>query len=200
MKVIAFINRKGGVGKTSTAIGVADGLVRQGATVAVIDTDPNASAARWLETVAELDVTACQPGKLAQVLKGVDGAYDAVIIDTPPNDEAAMTEAAAVADLAVIPMAPTGVEMDQLPETVALLEAAGVAWVVTPVRVRMGTNSGKDAESMLTRNGIPTTSAVVVMSEAVAQAMSRRPPPMAFAALTTEIAELAEIDLEGATS
>ncbi|MDG1267327.1 MAG: ParA family protein [Ilumatobacter sp.] len=200
MKVIAFINRKGGVGKTSTAIGVADGLVRRGAAVGVIDTDSNASAARWLETVAELDVTTSTPGKLAQTLAAVESAYDAVIVDTPPNDEKAISAAAAAADLAVIPLTPTGLEVDQLSDTVELLNAAGVEWVVAPVRVRMGTNSGKEIERMLTGAGIPTTSAMVVLSESVAQSMHRRPPPMSFAALTTEIAELAGINIEGEKS
>jgi chromosome partitioning protein len=44
-KVVAFCNRKGGVGKTTSTISIADTLQSQfGASVAVVDTDPQASS------------------------------------------------------------------------------------------------------------------------------------------------------------
>ena len=43
-KTVAFVNLKGGVGKTTSAIGTAEALTRLGRTVTVRDADPSGAA------------------------------------------------------------------------------------------------------------------------------------------------------------
>ena len=47
MKVISFLNPKGGSGKTTAVINIATALSRIGYNIAVVDTDPQMSLTNW---------------------------------------------------------------------------------------------------------------------------------------------------------
>lgn len=47
MKVISFLNPKGGSGKTTAVINIATALSRSGYNIAVVDTDPQMSLTNW---------------------------------------------------------------------------------------------------------------------------------------------------------
>ncbi|MDQ2734104.1 MAG: ParA family protein, partial [Pseudomonadota bacterium] len=72
MKVLAVIGQKGGSGKTNTALGLAVAAVKAGRRVAVIDLDPQATAANWSDRREDKEspaVVSCQAARLAQVLE-----------------------------------------------------------------------------------------------------------------------------------
>ena len=48
MRTIAIINRKGGCGKTTTAVGLAAALGETGRRTLLIDLDPQGSASSWI--------------------------------------------------------------------------------------------------------------------------------------------------------
>lgn len=69
MKKIVFANHKGGCGKTTSTLNVADGLAREGFSVLVIDMDPQSNTTRML-----LGLDGHQPGTTVKdVLLAKDG-------------------------------------------------------------------------------------------------------------------------------
>ena len=197
MKTIALVNKKGGAGKTTTAIGLAMGLQRKtGLRVGLVDTDPNLSATRWLSGMnvrdddPKVDTVPCSSEDLGPFLDSLTGDYDFVVVDSPPNDAQAIGDIAKVCDLALLPLAPTPIEVDQLPDTVELLTEAGTPWVVVPVRVRMSTTAGKSIRKLCADLGIPVTAAVVPLTEAVAGSFGTVPPAMTYAHLASEVLTL----------
>src|SRR5437870_6310258 len=53
MRTIAVVNRKGGSGKTTTAVSVAAALAERGQQVLLIDLDPQASASAWFAEASD---------------------------------------------------------------------------------------------------------------------------------------------------
>ncbi|MEL7484216.1 MAG: AAA family ATPase [Planctomycetota bacterium] len=113
--VVAVCNRKGGVGKTTVAVGLAVELMRRGKRVLLGDADPQASAKEWSALALSRDIETPmvvglgehfhRPGQLDQLAEG----YDYVILDTPPHNGVTMRSALAVADLAVLPVTVAGI-------------------------------------------------------------------------------------------
>lgn len=52
MRTIAVVNQKGGAGKTTTAVNVAAALGEDGASVLLVDLDPQGSASAWLRVAS----------------------------------------------------------------------------------------------------------------------------------------------------
>ena len=75
MKTISFISQKGGVGKTTLAIHLAVAFAADGLNVAILDLDPQASAAEWKDFREEEmpGVIAIPSSRLPKVLKELEG-------------------------------------------------------------------------------------------------------------------------------
>lgn len=110
MKTLAVISQKGGNGKTTTALGVAVEAVKAGQRVAVIDLDPQASAANWGDRRTDKEnpaVVSCQASRLRQVLDAAAAqGVQLAIIDTPGKSAEAAIAAAKVASRVLVPVEP----------------------------------------------------------------------------------------------
>jgi len=108
VKICTISTSKGGTGKTTLAVGLADYWRRAGKRVAVLDTDPNQSITRWLGKTEEFaDVAITHTGSELEVVNEVQKLAedaDLIIIDTAGFGNQAMIYAVGVADLVLIPV------------------------------------------------------------------------------------------------
>ena len=152
-----MICRKGGAGKTTIGVHLAVEAQRRGARVLVIDTDPQASAARVLDRRGEQppDVVTQHASLL---LRSVDQArvegFDLVVIDTPPQADQAPLTAAKAADMVIVPMRPSIVDIDAIQTTIETCELARkvpifVLNAVSPT----GTEANDTAEFITAKGG-----------------------------------------------
>lgn len=106
MKTLAVISQKGGAGKTTLSLHLAVAAERRGYPVAVLDVDPQASAAGWADgRKAETPfVTSLQASRLSKALEiARSSGVGLAIIDTAPHSADATLIAAEAADLILIP-------------------------------------------------------------------------------------------------
>lgn len=139
MKVLSIISQKGGVGKTTLATALGVQAARAGLRTVLLDLDPQASATFWSDNRSgdDLGVTALPPARLAHVIAAArEGAADLAIVDTPPFAKDIAFDAAAVADLVLIPTKPAVLDIVAMSRTAELLRTfrkrAGVVLTFCP--------------------------------------------------------------------
>lgn len=118
-KTIAIVNFKGGVGKTTTAVYLATLLSRSGS-VLLKDADPQGSTTEWLEDIDELPF-AFEIANIKNIGKTKD--FDYVVIDTPPQNSEILKAAMAVADLSIVPMSTSELDLSRMISTLDYLPA-----------------------------------------------------------------------------
>lgn len=126
MSVIAFVNQKGGCGKTSGAVHLASWLLANGQSVALFDADVQTSAHRWLG-VLDSDIPCyCAPTQddLIDRVTEAQGSTDYVIVDGPAQLGDVTRAILLIADSAVIPVQPTGLDLDSAIDAVKIVRQA----------------------------------------------------------------------------
>lgn len=149
-KVITIAQQKGGSGKTTLAVNLAAEFLRRGMTVALLDTDPQGSLGRWFMTRRErlgeagLEFSTSSAWGVSYECEKLKKSVDVVIVDTPPKVDADLRPALREADLVLIPVAASHVD---LWATDGVLDLAArerkSAWIVLN-RTRAGTRLGDE--------------------------------------------------------
>jgi chromosome partitioning protein len=124
--VICFVNQKGGVGKTTTAINIGASLKRKNWSVVLVDADPQGSAVQWqdVENNNTFGVLHHPGPVLPADIEELTEIYDYVLIDAPPAIDEITRSVLAVSELAVVPLSPSPLDIWSCEGTLEMISEA----------------------------------------------------------------------------
>jgi len=188
--VIAVIQQKGGVGKTTITANLAGELIKKGRTVKVLDLDPQQSLVTWAQLGSGLlggivePVSTENPKHFKATLDRIKKDADRVFLDCPPGLPDIGLVAALVSDLALLPVTPSPLDVVASKKALELLREAQrqrrdkrplIGFV--PSRVIQTTVLGRDLGMSLKPLGeaiLPGISQRIAIAEAVLQGLTLR--------------------------
>lgn len=185
-KVIVLANVKGGPGKTTMAIHLADFLSSIGGRVLLVDADPQQSLVKWNRASdgnLRVPVFANTETHVHKEISKILPDYDYVVVDTPPSALAKsdITKSALlVADLAIVPITPSVLDIWEAVSILELIEEVNESRVLHAVRemdhkillnkVKSRTNMARDIEEVLNENQLSSFETKVAEREIYKQA------------------------------
>lgn len=181
--IVSVVNLKGGAGKTTTAFFLAACAAREGLDVVVVDADRESSGLSWADIAGgdlPFAVVAGQSGLASQV-KQLRAEGKTVIVDGPPNERDSLWAASSIADVVLVPVAPTPIEINRLRSTIVALadvDAArpdGLNAHVFFTRFNPRTVLAGDASALMEELQLPVFKATVRNIEAYKHAFGTSP-------------------------
>lgn len=127
MPITAFLNQKGGVGKTTLSCNYAIALAKMGYRVLLIDADPQHGALTWHEhrdPPPLFPVVGLPTDKLHREMQAHVANYDHLVIDAPPQVSGIARSIILAADLILIPVQPSPHDIWSAADIVRLIEEA----------------------------------------------------------------------------
>ena len=177
-RIIIVGNLKGGSSKTTTAVNLAAVLGKAGK-VTLVDADAQGTASAWGaqgKLPVRVEALPMQQGRGAVeawigALMQLKGEADLTVVDLPPNLGDITAAALTVADLMLIPVTPSGMDLRATEQALQLLRRAREVrkdgkplCLLVPSRVDRRTAAGREIEAVLSDFGEPVAPAVVQRS------------------------------------
>lgn len=158
MKKWAVITQKGGSGKTTIALHLGIIAESKGLKTAIVDIDPQRSASRWAMIrggSSPLVVGVTAPDVHKTIARLEREGFELAIIDTSPRADRDSIEVSRLADLIIVPVRPSILDLPAVEDTLKLIHAAGRlnSTVIVLNSVAPSTSEGKDAASVLSGFG-----------------------------------------------
>ncbi|MEO0804522.1 MAG: ParA family partition ATPase [Cyanobacteria bacterium J06642_2] len=120
---VLLMTGKGGVGKTTIAVHISHALAEQGASVLLVDADPQGSARDWAaarEGSPPFSVVGLDRPTIHRDLPKMAKNYAHVVIDGPPRVSELARSAIAAADVVLIPVQPSPYDVWSAQEVIDL--------------------------------------------------------------------------------
>ena len=177
-RIITVAQQKGGSGKTTLTVNLAVALRRQGLRVAVLDTDPQGSLGRWfMERVDRLgedeglEFTTSSAWGASYEAEKLKKRFDVVLIDTPPKIESDLRPALRVADLVLVPVSSSQVDLWATEGVLDLAEREKRPVLIVLNRTRPNTRLGAEIAAGVGELGVDIARAQLAHRVAYAESL-----------------------------
>lgn len=154
---IALVNQKGGVGKTTIALNLANSF-KDNVKVCVVDLDPQGSILTLKDIAQGFDI-------VKSLSSPIVSQSDVVFIDTPPYLSENLIEVIRIADLIIIPTKAGIADLFALKNTVKLIQEhckKGSKHFVLFNMLKQGTSLTEDIKQQIEEMQIPLLSSTIV--------------------------------------
>ena len=180
-RIIAILNQKGGVGKTTIAIYLATAIARSGQAVLLLDADAQGSALDWAaarQGEPLFPVIGLPKASIHKELPTLGESYDTVIIDGPPRVHDVARSAIMASDLVLVPVQPSPDDVWAAKEIIDLMNEAAVfrpntrrAFLVN--RRIVNTAIGRDLAEALSEYPLPVLKSAICQRVAFAESAAQ---------------------------
>lgn len=153
--VISFAQQKGGAGKTTVLAHLAHAAALSGASVALIDFDPQASLSRWaqLAKIDGLDLLETASYRASSDIRDAAKQHDLTLVDCPGSAASVLEAAIRESDLVIVPCQASAMDIWASEPSLKMCDKLDTPARILLNRVPPRGMSAEDAARVLKREG-----------------------------------------------